>query len=292
MNDAVQTEQQLADLAAAQSSSALAVVIDTDWPGKRVTVRFADGVEQTMGWALSAPWEGDTVRVLRVDGQPFCLAVMPPEIGTVQAIGGNLATVVLDDDTRVQWPFLGTAPANGARVNVSAAGRVILGTYSTEPPGSEFEPPPKPPAPTRRTVRFIPVGTANYRGGAYQGQELEISSSGTPRSAFVFYGTQVRDTIPPGATGIEAELVLAENWDNVPGTPSKLGTHGHAGGVPGSSPGIDASGALDVYDGGSINVASLIPRFRSGAAFGFAFPGGYGWRQFAASADLWVSFYP
>lgn len=296
-SDAVETEQRLADLAAASATSSIAQVETVDWVNEVVTVVYGDGSRQTLSWALSAPWPDDVVRIVSVGHRPFCIPVHGPTIGVVESVASGKARVRLDNDRTVTWPYVGAAPSSGQRVFVDPAGRIVVGVYSSEPPGSDHQvaaplPPAAPPTggPTFHLLRFVPIGTANYRNGAYAGSALEISSN---RSAFIFYGTQVRDSIPGDASNIGAELVLgAENWDNVPGVASLLGTHAWAGGPPGSPPGINTAGALSVWDGGKYNVGGFMPSFRDGSAFGFAFPAGdHGWRQFSQLADLYVSFY-
>lgn len=271
-------ERRLWQLGQGRADTSVAVCEDVDFTSGMAAVAFVSGVRQSMPWSGPAPWPGEKVRVVNAGGSPFCQLIQGAPIGTVLTTSAGVVTVDDDDGNRYRYPHLGSAPANGARVRIDHAGRCVVGVYAAEPAGTDYVPPPPPPGPGTQTRDFLPIDSANWRGGAWQDQGVEISSSDTPRSGFYFYGTQIADSIPDSAQVTSCVLLLAEEWDRVPGVPSKLGMHG-VGWRPAVPPVL--SGAIDVYDGGAINIIAFADALKAGTQYGIGFAAGYGWRRFA-----------
>lgn len=276
--------QQVARLLAAQkqglSDTRDAVCVDVDYVTRLATVNVGGSV-QVMAWAAAAPWPGDRVRVFTLGQKPVCVVSHGSPQGTVSSADSSQAVVVGDDGVTYTYPYrVGDALAPGDRVRLDHAGRFVAGEYTAEPPGSEYETPAAPPSSGTFSRTFYPTDSGNYRFGVYQTQFAEVSAN---RAAYYWYGTQIASTIPDAATITKAQLRLVEVWDELPTVPSRLGTHAQASSVHTSSaPAI--SGALELTGGGTINVATYATALKTGAAYGFGFPAGYGWRRFDSGA--------
>lgn len=280
-SNAERIQRQIREVAAGTASATEGLVVDQDWDNWLVTVNVG-GTEQRMKWAGIAPWPGDKVRVVSEGGTVYCMGVYGPAIGTVQTTGGGMATVLADNGVEYSFPHVGAAPSNGARVRVDYAGRGIpAGEYPVEPADSEFVRPAAPPSSSGGEAWFNPAWSGNWRPG-FAGSAVEISST---RMGMYGYGRQIADTIPDGATLLEMSLHLVQNWDNVPGVASSMGTHSFDG-APGSADNGSLSGTYSV-PGGS-RVVSLLgtvgDALKSGSALGVGFrSGATGYRQYAAA---------
>lgn len=277
-------EQKFWELSQGMSDTVEGIVTAVNLTNRLVTVNTA-GVTTVMPWAGAAPWVGDRVRVVTAGLKPVCLLVQGSPMGTVQTTASGKATVTGDDTRSYVYPYLGAAPANGARVRLDHAGRVVLGTYSSEPAGSIVVAPPAPPGGSG-VADFRPVWSGNWRGGAFSTANAEISDT---RTAAYGFGTQIRDTIPAGRTITAATLTLVQNWDNVPGVPSSLGVHGYDG-MPGSFGDGDLTGGFAV-GGGSVTfsiLGAVADALRAGTAFGVGFRSANGWRQYAAAPNCLI----
>lgn len=276
-------QRQIAEVAAGRSAASEGVVVSQDWDNRLVTVNVG-GSEYTLKWAGAAPWPGDTVRVLSNGGTVHCVAVWGAALGTVVSASGGLATVTGDDSVSYRYPHLGSAPSAGQRVRLDHAGRAVLsGVYSVEPEASEFVAPSAPPAPSGgvREQWFNPAWSGNWRPG-FAGSAVEVSSS---RMGMYGYGTQIRDTVADTATVTVAQLHLTQNWDNVPGVNSSMGTHSFNG-APGSADNGALSGSYSVPGGSRVVdlLGSVADALKTGSALGVGFrSGSYGWRQYAAA---------
>lgn len=285
-------QQRLWELAQQGASTTEGVTVSVvDWPQRLVEVDVG-GLRIVMTWAGPPPLDGQRVRVMSAGKIRFCVSVFGASIGTVQVISGAQANVLGDDGVVYVYPFLGSAPPNGAVVRLDHAARVVLpGVFSTSPVGADPEAPvPAPPPPTAGgSAAFDPIWSGNWSNGTDRGNLVEISTS---RVGLYGYGTQIANTIPDGATITRAELHLTENWDNVPGVASSMGTHGYNG-RPGS--GV-SNGSLT----GDYAVPGLVQdlrgevadRLKTGAALGIGFrAGSTGWRQYGAapgSGRIWM----
>ena len=278
MSSAEQNQRDLAHIRQRLGSSTEGLVTAQDWDNQLVTVDQG-GTEQVMRWAGRAPWPGDTVRVVTSAGNTWCELFEGAPLGTVAAVGSGRATVLGDDGESYTYPYIGAVPGVSDRVGLLHSHRVVLGAYSAEPEDSEFTAAPAPPRPTVTKRTFYPVWSGNWRDGSYSGTAAEISTS---RAAAYGYGTQIRDTIPDSATITRATLYLTENWDNVPGTASSMGTHS-SNGRPGSFSNGSLSGSYSV-PGLSVNIIGTVANaLKTGAAFGVGFRSGAGWRQYGVA---------
>jgi len=282
-SNAARVQRQLAEVAAGRAETVLGRVVAQDWDNGFVTVN-SGGTEQRMGWLLTAPWVGDQVQVVSLGGVVRCVAVYGTAMGTVVSSAGGYSTVTGDDSVSYTYPHVGSAPADASRVRLDHAGRCVpSGTYSVEPNNSEYDPPAPPPVSggSGGSAWFTPVWSGNWNTG-FQGSAVEISSS---RMGMYGYGTQIRDTIPDSSTITAAELHLIQNWDNVPGVNSSMGTHSFNG-APGSASNANLAGTYSVPGGTRVvgiggTVADML---KTGAALGVGFrSGASGWRQYGAT---------
>ena len=280
MGNAERIQRQISELGPPAKATE-GLVVAQDWDNWNVTVNVG-GTEQRMKWVGTAPWPGDKVRVVSEGGSVYCMGVYGPALGTVQSTGSGFATVLADNSVTYTYPHVGTAPSDGSRVRIDFAGRGILaGEYPVEPSDSEFVRPSAPPAAGGGEAWFSPAWSGNWRPG-FAGAEVEISTS---RVGLYGYGTQIRDTIPDTATLLVAQLHLVQNWDNVPGVSSDMGTHGFDG-APGSADNSSLSGSYAVAGGNQVVnlLGAVADGLKVGSALGVGFrSGASGWRQYAAA---------
>lgn len=235
------------------------------------------GAETLIPWMGAAPWPGDTVRIFQAGQTRVCRSVYGSAQGTIVTVAANIATVTGDDGQTYTYPVAGTF-SSGQRVALDHARRIIIGRYLAEPAGSKYQTPPAPPVPAVQDRWFYPLDSGNYRSGAFTPGPVEISDS---RAGFYWYGTQIADSIPDTATILTAAVTLAEEWDNVPGTPSKLGRHGQP--TRGGQPGL--TGSIDVFDGGTVDIMPFAAALASGVSYGLGFAAGFGWRRFGSGSS-------
>lgn len=257
------------------------VCVSIDWASGLAVVN-QNGVTVAMPWKGDAPWPDGRVRIDVAGKQRVCQPIHGAPIGVVVSVASDLVTVTGDDDVTYVYPHLGAAPTSGQRVHLMHAARAVAsGVYSTEPPGSEFEPgalPPPPPA-VSESAWFSAVWSGNYYYGSPSTEFVEVSVS---RTAAYGYGQSIADTIPPGAAITKAELHLVQLWDNLPGVNSSMGTHSFDG-KPGSFDNDDITGSVSV-PGGSRVVdirGTIADALAAGTAFGVGFrAGSNGWRRY------------
>ncbi len=272
------TQRRLAAISQKLGSATEGLVTAQDWDHQLVTVSLG-GTPQTMKWAGGAPWPGDTVRVVSQDGRTWCELVEGAPMGIVQSVAASRATVLGDDSRAYTYPYIGAVPGVGDRVGLLHSHRVVVGAYSAEPADSEYSTPPAPPRPTVTKRSFYPVWSGNWSSGTDRGAAVEISDS---RTAAYGYGTQIRDTIPDSASITKAILYLTENWDNVPGVASSMGTHGFDG-RPGSMGNGSLSGSYSV-PGLTVDILGTVAdALKTGSALGVGFRSGNGWRQYGVA---------
>lgn len=273
-----------AELRRGLSDTVEGTCVRMDWANNLVVVNIGGG-EIVMPLAGNAPWPNDKVRVIYVGQKPLCLGVRPrANLGTVAVTpSAGKVEVTGDDGQTYRYPYAAnTTFSSGQRVLMDHGGRIVVCQISSEPDKEIVAAPPPAagsgPVVTERT--FYATDSANFRGGAFQSNAVEISDS---RSAFYYYGTQIADSIPDGATILDAYVTLTQEWDNVPGTASRMGTHGDAG--RGGQPGL--SGAVSV-PGGSRTVSlmgAFADQLKTGAAKGLGFYSGNGWRRYGSAAS-------
>ncbi len=268
------------ELSRGMSDSLEGTVVAVDWTSMLATVS-AGLVTTRMPWSGPAPWVGDRVRVIKAGLKPVCALIAGSPMGTAVSVSAGLVTVTGDDGRQYKWPHLGAAPASGGRVRLDHAGRVVVGAYSSEPPGSTWKPPTPPPT-AGGAAWFHPIWSGSWRYGALSGDDVEVSYS---RVAGYGHGTQVRDTVPAGATLVRADLHLVPLWDRLPGSVASMGVHSHNA-RPGTLAEGDISGTVGVPSNAAVSILGpLADALRAGTAFGVAFRPGDGswWRSYAAA---------
>lgn len=260
------------------ASTEQAECVGLDWEAGLAIVNLG-GAEIGIPMVGEAPWPQDRVWVARMGTIRVCLgSVARSAQGTVVSIAGSIATVAGDDGSTYTYP-ISEDFSSGQRVRLDHSARLVTARYLAEPPGSTFVTlPPVAPAPSAiREQWFNPVESGNYRNGSFSGGLVEISDN---RTGVYWYDRQIEGTIPDGAEILEARISLREEWDQVPGTASRLGTHSQA--RPSGPPAL--SGAVDVYGGGDHDIRAFADALKTGAALGVGFAAGAGWRAFGSAS--------
>ena len=243
----------------------------------RLVLIDVGGVAIPMPWLGPAPWKGDRVRILKLGETRVCQSVYGSAIGTVVSVAANVALVTGDDGVSYRYPVrIGDTISAGHRVRLDHAGQLVAGRYAAEPPSSDYTTPPAPPAGTGGTQTFLPTASGSYRSGAYRGPDVEVNVS---RTGVYWYGTQIADTIPDGATITAATISLSQLYDQI-GVASLLGTHAQAS--PGGEPVI--AGVVSVNSGGTFSIMAVADALKTGAALGVGFQKNTGYRAFGSYA--------
>lgn len=263
MND----QQRLYELGQGRADSTEGICTAVDWAAGEAVVN-TNGQERRARFAGEPPWPGDRVRVVQAGvGNLVCVTIYGAPMGTVITTASGLATVQGDDDATYQYPYRGTAPANGARVRIDHAGRCIPpGAYSVEPPGSTFTTPDAPPA-VGGAATFTASWSGSWRYDVYDSAGIESSFS---RVAGFGFSSTVADTIPDTATVKRAELQLTLDWNRSgSSTDIRFGSHGF-GDAPGVLSAGSLSGSLFVPQGVlAVNVLAFADALKTGAVKGF-----------------------
>jgi len=250
--------------------------------GSGYAVVNVGGGAQNMPMVGAVPWPGDKVQVGYLGTIPVCIGPKPrAPIGTVMVVpSGGLVTVLGDDNVTYVYPYDATrAYSTGQRVRLDHEGRAVGATYGGEPVVDEFFPPGDSGSPGPQSKTFYPTDSGNYRNGAYAGQSAEVSDG---RSAFYWYGAQIRDTIPNSAAVSSASIHLTQEWDQVPGVASRMGTHseGSRGGEP------NLTGALSVPGGTrDISIMDFANALKTGSALGVGLYKTFGWRRYGPASS-------
>lgn len=155
------------------------------------------------------PVVGETVRIWSVGDEHMLLPVGPrPNVGTVATVSSTTASVSTSVGT-ISMPFAGTAPTSGDRVGIvwSEDGPWCTSKLSSTPP------PPQPvPDPggggTVRSATFRAIDAGSTDRGSVRWWTGQPRAGDSTYGAW-FYGTQIKDSIPAGAT-----LVSMEMWIN------------------------------------------------------------------------------
>lgn len=177
------------------------------------------------------PVPGETVQIISVGERHLLFPAGPkPGVGTVVTSSGLQAQVETSNGT-FSMPYTGDQPASGDRVLVhwTEDGPVCGARLSTTP-----EPPPPIPTPDTGTVRsatFRAIDAGSTDRGQSRWWQAQPWASNTTFGAW-FYGTQIRDTIPAGATLVSLEFFSA--WASRSGGAPRFALHNLAAktGVP------------------------------------------------------------
>ncbi|WP_147436700.1 hypothetical protein [Microbacterium telephonicum] len=205
-----------------------------------------------------------------------------PGVGVVSTVADPLVTVTTDFGD-FQMPFAGdTPPTSGDTVGISWSSGPWCSKLSTSP-----DEPAQPPGPIGgggrvqvAEFRAVDAGTTHSNGDWWQAQVWAADNN----DGAWFFGSQVRDTIPAGATFESLQVFInriqkqgaAPNWAlhssaSKSGVPSFTGLGAwHPGGNGWQTPPF-AAVMFDALKGG-------------GSALGFGFPNG-GYNKFASLAQ-------
>lgn len=260
-------QQRLYELGQGRADSTEGVCTAVDWAAGEAVVN-TNGQERRARFAGEPPWPGDRVRVVQAGvGNLMCFTIYGAPMGTVITTASGVATVQGDDSVTYQYPYRGTAPANGARVRIDHAGRCIPpGAYAVEPAGSDFVAPPAPPV-VGGSATFTATWSGSWRYGSYDTSGIESSFS---RVAGFGFGSAVADTIPDTATVTVAQLLLSRDWNKSGSpTPIQFGSHGF-----GDQPGVLAEGNLSgsllvPQDTFTVDLMGFADALKTGAVRGF-----------------------
>lgn len=291
MTDAQREARSTAELRAGRATTTEGQVVGVDFGTRLVEVNLG-GFTQRMPWKGPPPWEGDRVRIDSSGDYAVCQLIEGAPYGTVAQLSGQMLVVTGDDGETYVYPFLSsTSFSVGNRVAMDHGRRLVLGILSTDPVFAPVIDVPGAPPGGARSAWFTPAWSGNWSGGNYSNEWVTISST---RVGAYGYGTQIRDTIDDAAIVTLAQLHLVQNWDNVPGTPSSMGTHAFDG-RPGSGfDNADLGGSYAVGGGGGIvDIRGVvISELQTGAKFGIGFRSGSdGWREYdraPASGRIYV----
>lgn len=271
-----------AELKAGLSETFEGTCVSTDWENGLVTVNIGGGIV-VMPMVGDAPWANDRVRVIYVGKKPLCLGARTrANIGTVTAApSGGSVLIQGDDGEKYNYQYNAALTlSSGMRVLMDHAGRVVVCQVSGERPKAIVTAPNPPSKPRQYEQTFYPIGSANYQSGAYVDNYAEVSAN---RSAFYYYGTQIRDSVPDTAAIESATIELNQLWDQTPTTASRLGTHGDP--YPLSGPPVLANAVSIAPGSGARDILPVATLLQLGQAVAVGFYSGYGWRRYAPSTN-------
>lgn len=261
-------ESQVAlDLIGEKSTVHRAVGVYRGVDGSRVLVDFDDRRIPAYSFAGYVPELNEPVWVEIVDGVAYMggPTVPKPSQGVVASVTGGIATVTVTGGT-----ITATAPAGIIALDIVklywANGAHILAKIgSTAPP---VVPPAPTPAPARRTQTFTAIDSGSFDSRWWTG---DVYSSASNRGAW-FYGSKIRDTIPPTAWIASAEIYLPPPKRLLGARP--FGRHGH-GTKPAGAPSIVDTSTLGGTSGWVSIPTGLVDALKAGTGgVGFAL-GGY-----------------
>lgn len=177
----------------------IGVVVSVDWVAQSCVVNLSDGTSCTARMAGDTPVPGMPVYLLIIGQTPITIGRLPlPALGTVAGAATDGLVDVVADDTRTYRMGFPTSytPAEGHRVLLNwDAGGHIVNRIDAAPD----QQPPEQATPERvqKTRQFKATQSGSFRsawssGVVYFGQSYP--------SAGWFYGTQIADSIPDGAS--------------------------------------------------------------------------------------------
>lgn len=262
-----------------------------------VTVRKATFVEPRAGFAVVdmgdsrfvadfgvgyVPVAGETVQILSVGERHLLLPAGPkPGIGTVQTAPSGLRVTVDTSAGPINMPYVGS-PVSADRVLVhwTEDGPVCgLKISSTPPPP---DPIPDPGGGTIRSATFLATDTGSTDRGAARWWQAQPWASNTTFGAW-FYGTQIRDTIPAGASLVSLEFFAS--WASRSGGAPRFALHNQA--VKSAVPAFGAYTEWVPGDGWQtppMAAAWFAALKAGGASLGVGLNQG-GWNQFSSLAQ-------
>lgn len=268
---------------AGASSLSQGVCVSIDWPNRLAMVNVG-GAGGAAGLAMpmvnAAPFPGQAVWVGFLGGQPICLG-MVPNAATGTTVGdatSGRVTVAADDGREYIVPYMGEPPIASSRVMLHwAANGVVLGVSSADETGTTPDVPVTPGGGSGARS-FFATDSATWRSGGWSDNTFSVSDT---RSGFYWYGTQVRDSVPAGATVTGFGIQVAAN--QAPSSNVTLTLHAD-GGRAGAPP-----SALDTFVVSQGSGYKQLPlawgtAMKSGTAFGIG--------SVQASASGWMEWQP
>lgn len=171
------------------------------------------------------PVTGETVQVLTVNDRHLMFPSRAmPGTGTVMTSSSTLVTVQTIAGT-FTMPFLGTAPTSGQTVGIQWSDVAhVTGVLSVQPKAPD--PAPDPGAGVIRSATFQAVDTGSHNVGSSNYWQAQPWASDSTFGGW-FYGTQIADSIPAGATFVSLEFFVA--WQSRFGAAPNFGLHALAG---------------------------------------------------------------
>lgn len=180
------------------------------------------------------PVFGETVQVLSVGQRHLVLPASPkPGVGTVMTVTAGIVTVQTVAG-EFAMPYVGEAPGSGETVALGwSEGPRCLGVLSVQPNGPGPGTDPGSGAIRSATFRAVDAGSTD-RGSPRWWQSQPWASDST--FGAWFYGSQIRDSIPAGATFVSLEFYAS--WQQRYGGAPRFALHdqSHKAGVPGFGP--------------------------------------------------------
>lgn len=178
------------------------------------------------------PVIGESVRIWSIGDQHYLFPAGPrPAVGTVLTVSGLMASISTSTGD-ISAPYAGTAPSSGDRVGIvwSEDGPWCTSKLSSTPPPPA--PVPDPGVGATRSATFQVIDTGSTDRGSARWWQAQPWASNTTFGAW-FYGTQIRDTIPAGASLISLEFYVS--WQQRQGDAPRFALHDQASkaGVPG-----------------------------------------------------------
>ena len=261
-----------------------------------VTVRKATFVEPDAGFAVVdmgdsrfvadfgcgyVPVVGETVQIVSVGDRHLLFPAGPkPGSGTVLTVTAGVVTAQTIAGV-VSMPYVGTAPTSGDLVGIAwSEGPLCLGKMSVQPDAPPPVPDPGGDTVQSATFRAVDAGsTDRHQSRWWQAQPW---ASNTTYGAW-FYGSQIRDTIPAGATLVSLEFFAA--WASRSGGAPRFALHN----LPAKS-GVPAFGGYTEWAPGDgwqtppMDAAWFAALKAGGSAFGVGLNQG-GWNKFASLAQ-------
>ncbi|QEA30386.1 hypothetical protein FGL91_18635 [Microbacterium sp. CBA3102] len=153
------------------------------------------------------PSAGETVNIVSVGERHLLLPGRPlPGTGTILTVSGNLANVQTVIGA-YSMPYVGTAPSSGDLVGISwSEVPYVVGKLSVQPDAPA--PPPDPGSGAVRSATFKVTDTGSTDRTQARWWTGRPQAGNTSYGAW-FYGTQIRDTIPSGATLVKLEFFVS-----------------------------------------------------------------------------------
>lgn len=167
------------------------------------------------------PVAGETVQIVSVGERHLLFPAGPkPGIGTVLTVTAGVVTAQTIAGV-VAMPYMGTAPSSGDLIGISwSEGPRCQGKLSSTLPTPAPIPDPGGGTLQSATFRAIDAGSTDRTQSRWW--QAQPWASNTTYGAW-FYGTQIRDTIPAGATLVSLEFFAA--WASRSGGAPRFALH-------------------------------------------------------------------